>query len=75
MSEEFNCDICNAPMKKTRTVGTKESGKRYRQRWFKCQICDFEKKINGSGYYQETIAPELSIQAATRRNRQINREI
>lgn len=74
MSDEFSCDICNAPMKQTRVVGTKESGKRYRQRWFKCQICDFEKKVNGSGYYQDTIAPENAIREARTRTRQINRE-
>ncbi len=50
------CDICpNAEMKLTKTIGTKESGKRYRQRWFVCPICGMEKKINGSGYNSEVL--------------------
>lgn len=58
MSNEFYCDICNAPMELTRKIGTKESGRNYRQRWFKCTICDFEKKINGGGYYSEVKTPK-----------------
>lgn len=51
------CDMCTAPMEQTKSIGTKESGKKYRQTWFKCQICGYEKKINGSGYCQDNVTP------------------
>ena len=54
------CDICpNVKMSLTKTVGTKQSGKQYRMRWFKCPVCGYEKKINGSGYYQEVLVPKI----------------
>lgn len=56
---DFLCDICNAPMVLTRTIGTKESGKKYRQRWYKCSICEYQKKINGSGYHSEVEVPHI----------------
>lgn len=50
----IKCDICiDYPMELTKTIGTKESGLPFRQRWFKCPICGYEKKIKGSGYYSE----------------------
>ena len=54
------CDMCpgEVPMECTKTIGTIESGKRWRQRWFTCPICGYEKKINGSGYYQEVVVPK-----------------
>ena len=51
------CDICTAPMDQTRSIGTKESGKKWRQTWFKCPICGFEKKVNGTGYWQDHVIP------------------
>jgi len=51
------CDMCTAPMQQTKFIGTKESGKKYRQTWFKCPICGYEKKVNGTGYYQDNITP------------------
>jgi hypothetical protein len=52
------CDICsNAEMDIIKTIGTKESGKRYRQRWFICPICGMKKKITGSGYNSEVLVP------------------
>ena len=57
------CDICpgEVPMTCTKTIGTKQSGKRWRQRWFTCPVCGYEKKINGSGYNSEVLVP-LKIQ-------------
>lgn len=52
------CDLCpNAEMELVKTISTKQSEKRWRQRWFKCPICGYEKKINGSGYRQEVLVP------------------
>ena len=60
LTNKIYCDICNdVEMDCIKTVGTKESGKRYRQRWFKCSICNYEKKVNGSGYYQEVLVPKI----------------
>lgn len=55
--EDQNCDMCTAPMEETKSIGTKESGLKWRQTWFKCPICGFEKKVNGSGKYQDEIYP------------------
>ena len=63
------CDICpNAEMKLTKIIGTKESGKKWRQRWYKCPICGYEKKINGSGYHQEVLVPLII-------NKQLNKNV
>lgn len=74
MSEQFECDICGAPMKLIRFVGTKESGKSYRQRWFKCEICDYQKKIHANGERDEKLEPQWAIKEAKRVQNQINRE-
>lgn len=68
----INCDICpgDVPMECTKTIGTKQSGKRWRQRWFKCPVCGYEKKINGSGYHSEVLVPiiiKTQCDATTRR--------
>lgn len=52
---EFYCDICNAPMKLTKLISPKESGKPYRQRWFKCVVCDYEKKVYADGMRDDEI--------------------
>ena len=55
----IECDICPfVQMECVKTIGTKESKKRWRQRWFKCPVCGYEKKINGSGYYSEILVPK-----------------
>jgi hypothetical protein len=52
------CEICpNVEMEIIKIISTKESGKRYRQRWFKCPVCGMEKKINGTGYNSEVLVP------------------
>lgn len=54
MNREFLCDVCHdVPMDLTQKVGTKQSGKSYRQRWFKCPVCGFEKKIFADGERDE----------------------
>lgn len=58
---EFYCDICNAPMKLIKKVGTKESGKSYRQRWFGCTVCDYQKKIYADGFRDEKIMPIYAL--------------
>lgn len=55
--KEQQCDMCTAPMDETKSIGTKESNKKYRQTWFKCPICGYEKKVNGTGYYQDNVTP------------------
>jgi len=55
--ETQNCDMCTAPMDETKSIGTKESGKKWRQTWFKCPVCGYEKKVNGTGYWQDHVVP------------------
>lgn len=57
----ITCDICpgDVEMTVTKTIGTKESKKKWRQRWFKCPVCGFEKKVNGSGYHSEVLVPAI----------------
>ena len=55
--KSFTCDICNAPMELIKTIGTKQSGKHYRQRWFKCPIDGYIKKVYADGKRDETIMP------------------
>ena len=65
-SPEFYCDICNAPMELTKTISTKESGKPYRQRWFKCVVCDYEKKIYADGRRNEKQDPYWAKQSVNK---------
>ena len=66
---KIECDICpNVQMECTKIIGTKESKKRWRQRWFKCPICGYEKKINGSGYHSEVLVPKIIEQQFNKRN-------
>ena len=55
----ITCDICpgDVPMDCIKTIKPEQSGKSWRQRWFKCPVCDYEKKINGSGYHSEIEVP------------------
>jgi hypothetical protein len=71
MKEEFLCDMCNVPMKCIKTIGTKQSGKKYRQRWFQCPVCDFIKKVHACGVIDEIIKPEQAINAI---NKQFKKE-
>jgi hypothetical protein len=59
--EEFFCDICTAPMKCVKTIGTKESGKSYRQRRFACTCCDYTKMVFACGVYDERLRPDAAI--------------
>jgi hypothetical protein len=43
------CDICTAPMELTNLIMCKDSGKPYRQRWFKCPVCGHQKMIFSNG--------------------------
>jgi len=71
----FSCEICiGAPMKLIKKASFKETGKCYRQRWYKCEICGFEKKINGSGYYQDVISPYKAINELNKRLKDISNE-
>jgi len=51
-------------MKLIKTVGTKQSGKPNRQRWFYCDLCDITKKIYAGGEIDEVINPENAVKAA-----------
>lgn len=74
----FSCEICiDAPMKLIKKASVKEDEKRhmhYRERWYKCEICGFEKKVNGSGYYQDVVAPYNAINELNKRLKDINNE-
>jgi hypothetical protein len=59
--KDQNCDICTAPMEETKSIGTKESGKKFRQTWFKCPICGYEVKIVGDGTYFNEMTPINAI--------------
>ena len=59
--EDQNCDMCTATMDQTKSIGTKESGKKFRQTWFLCPICGYEKKIVGDGTYFNEITPINAI--------------
>jgi len=63
MTEQY-CDMCTAPMEEIKFIGTKESKQKYRQTWFKCPICGYEKKVYGSGYYSDIIVPQKAIRDA-----------
>lgn len=67
MERKFYCDVCaGVPMDLTRKVGTKQSGKSYRQRWFKCPVCGFEKKIYADGERDEMADPYWAKRAVER---------
>ena len=61
MTKIFLCDICNAPMELIKTVGIKQSGKHYRQRWFKCPIDSYIKKVYADGKRDEEIMPKRKV--------------
>lgn len=64
---KFLCDICgDVPMDLTKTVSAKQSGKSYRQRWFSCPVCGYEKKIFADGERDEKIEPYWAKQAVKR---------
>jgi hypothetical protein len=58
---EFLCDMCGSPMELTKLVGTKQSGRKYRQRWFRCIACGYEKKVYSWGFCEEVIEPRQAI--------------
>jgi len=64
------CDMCTAPMEQTKSIGTKDSGMKYRQTWFKCPICGYEKKMYGSGVYSNEIVPMKAIKDVNKMFRQ-----
>jgi transcription elongation factor Elf1 len=67
MSNQFFCEVCHdVPMDLTRKVGTKQSGKSYRQRWFKCPVCGYEKKVYADGERDEVSTPYFAIKAIKR---------
>ena len=52
------CDICpNVKMSLTKTVGTKQSGKQYRMRWFKCPVCGMSDLIKPIEHKGEKFVP------------------
>ncbi len=67
----ITCDMCPGEvlMKCTKTISTKQSGKKWRQRWFTCPVCGYEKKINGSGYYQEVMVPKMIEKQLNKQNK------
>ena len=64
------CDMCpgDVPMTCTKTIGITPN-KHWRQRWFTCPICGYEKKINGSGYYQEVAVPKIIEKQLNKQNK------
>ena len=62
--EPFACDCCGQDMQLIKTVGTKQSGKSYRQRWYYCDLCDITKKIYASGIIDEVINPDSAVRSA-----------
>lgn len=56
------CDICpNVKMSLTKTVGTKQSGKQYRMRWFKCPVCGMSDLIKPIEHKGEKFIPMKKI--------------
>jgi len=72
--ETFQCDCCGQDMRLIKTVGTKQSGKPYRQRWFHCDLCDISKKIYAGGEIDEHINPENAIRSAKRMENKLVKE-
>lgn len=71
MSDQFLCDVCHdVPMDLTKKVGTKQSGKSYRQRWFKCSVCGYEKKIFAGGQIDEVENPYWAKQSVKKMYKQ-----
>ena len=56
------CDICpNVKMSLTKTVGTKQSGKQYRMRWFKCPVCGMSDLIKPIEHKGEKFVPSYKL--------------
>lgn len=67
----ITCDMCpgEVPMKCTKIIGVKQSYKTWRQRWFTCPVCGYEKKINGSGYHSEVEVPQKIQKQLNKQNK------
>ena len=64
------CDICpgEVPMTCTKAIRSTPT-KRWRQRWFTCPVCGYEKKINGSGYNSEVLVPKIIEKQLNKQNK------
>jgi hypothetical protein len=68
MKEVF-CDSCNQPMKRVKVMKTKKA---YKARRYWCKLCNIGKTIFGGKWMDETVIPNLSLEAVKETFKQEN---